>query len=274
MLIGLQVGGGEFLGPDPLRELKDQGVDLARIQAFSNDRQFTVTDSSKTTALVQEIIDAGLRPYVMIRRAVQIADIPEGIDIEFGNEPDLGNRFGWPSAGDYLAATREAIGMAQGRNPLWVGVVSNLNKRGFEFLERMRWATIPGWVGCAVHRYPDGDTAEPNRPSKDRRFRKPGHRDAEIAELRRIVGTRPLGLSEIGYHTADGQTDEQVAANMRWEREFFARHGFEFAIAYQLIDGPENVKEQRYGFRRFTPDGSPFGPWKPVAEAWMGDRSA
>lgn len=255
---GLQVGFGELIGAALLADLRARGCQVIRLDAQ------TSPSLEHTTALVNEVTDAGLQPCTIIRDAAHLSAIPDGQLVEFGNEPDLGAQFGWPDASEYIRLAREAAEVDEGRHQLFLGVVSNLNERGFSFLEAMDWPTIPLYVGCAFHRYPDGDDPQPAVPSRERRFRGPDHRDREVAELRRIVGNRPLALTEVGYHTARSLTEQQQAANMAWERAFWQRHGID-AVAYQINSGPDPREVQhQYGFRRVD------GTWRPVATAWFG----
>jgi hypothetical protein len=277
MRMGLQVGFGHLVGRDLLDKLRNAGFTLIRIDCQTN----------RDPALAQEVIDAGLQPLVIIRDADQIPLLPEGIDIEFGNEPDI-EKFGWTKFNKADAAINEttyaavmrnapksfttsywgeaqrAIAAAKDRNPLWIGVVSNLNARGFRFLSSGDWSNIPSWVGCSVHRYPDGNSP-PEKAHLRGLLGKWWKRADEITELRKIVGSRPLGVSEIGYHTAYGVwKDGDVAKHMAWERQFFEDSKFDFAVGYQLNDGPADDQhhDSHFGFL----DGK--GTWKPVAPAW------
>jgi hypothetical protein len=260
MKLGLQVCFGDLIGAGLLSELRAMGCQIIRI-----DTQRSV-DLAHIAAMAREVTDAGMEPCTIINDAALLAAIPDGQIVEFGNEPDLGAQFGWPDAAEYIRQAREAATLDAGRHRLFIGVISNLNTRGFRFLESMEWASIPAHVGCAFHRYPDGDSPQPATPSRERRFRGPDHRDREVAELRRIVGDRPLILSEVGYHTANGLSEDQQAAHMVWERAFWARHGIEIAVAYQINSGPDPREVQhQYGFRRID------GSWRPVAAAWFGD---
>jgi hypothetical protein len=257
---GLHVGFGATVGSAVLDDLRLRGCQLVRAQAFTDD--FYPTSPEVTHQIAQEILDAGMRPLIIVRTPGQILDLPLGVDVEMGNEPDL-QKFGWTPA-SYWRAVQDAIPIAQGRNPLWVGVVSNLNSRGFRFLRTLPWSEIPSWVGVSVHRYPD-----PGGPHRSHMrdlfgFGRRWSRDDEVRELRAIVGPRGLAISELGYHVgAGGWTEAESAAHMEYERQFWARHGFAFAVAFQIASAPSTHYEANFGFQRVD------STWRPVADAWF-----
>jgi hypothetical protein len=90
--------------------------------------------------------------------------------------------------------------------------------------------------------------------------------------LLRVVGGRPWGVSEFGYHTGPQKTgwwfwtrrwqwtDTQVAAFARADWLRWKAAGAEFACWYQVGDGP--VDPYRYGIRAFD------GSWKSVSETF------
>jgi hypothetical protein len=246
---GLQVGFGDPIGP-VLDELRVIGFTIIRL-----DLQHC--DQPTTAALAQEVIDAGLQPLCIIRRAEQMVVLPTGSLIELGNEPDLEHE-GW-TVDEYRRLADECVAIAiENSLRLYLGVVSNLNARGFNFLRQLPWATWPSAICCSIHRYPDGDS--PHNPHNGW-----ASRDAEIETLKEIVGARPLACSEIGYHD-DKWTEAQVADNMAWERQFFGGHGFEIISGYNINDGPGDEPIDHFGFRRLD------GSWKPVAFAFAETR--
>lgn len=245
---GLQVGFGDPIGP-VLDDLRMIGFTIIRLDVQD-------CDLPTTTALAQEVLTAGLQPLCIIRRAEQIAACPEGALIELGNEPDLAHE-GW-TVESYLAAAAECVPLALAANRrLYLGVVSNLNARGFAFLRQLPWMEWPASnICCSVHRYPEGNS--PHTPHTGWLSR-----DDEIVTLKAIVGERPLACTEVGYHDGPtGSTEAQVADHMAWEGQFFSAHGFEIVSAYQINDGPTDEPSDHFGFRR--QDGS----WKPVAFAF------
>jgi len=245
---GLQVGFGDPIGP-VLEDLGKIGISIIRIDVQD-------CDLPTTTALAQEVIDAGLQPLCIISRAEQMAACPQGSLIELGNEPDLEHE-GW-TVDSYLAAARACVALAlEHDRRLYLGAVSNLNARGFAFLRSLPWMEWPPQICCSVHRYPEGNS--PHTPHTGW-----ASRDAEVATLKQIVGARPLAVTEVGYHDGpEGSSEGQVADNLAWERQFFSGHDFEIVSAYQINDGPADGEPiNHYGFRRANQT------WKPVAFAF------
>lgn len=260
---GLQAGFGEFIGADSLIAIRERGFTIVRIDLQEQ-------DDDRTAQMSQEVVDHGLQPLAIIRRPEQLYVMPTGTLVDFGNEPDLdkflnqhwGGRFA-----NYLAGAERAVQIALNEtgHRLYVGVVSNLNKRGFAFLERLPWGRWPETICCSIHRYPDGRS--PKNPHKGFKSR-----EHEVAHLRAIVGPRPLACTETGYYDSkDGWTEAQVAENMAWERRFFSEQGFEVCVAFQLNDGPDHDQhpEGNFGFRRHINEQRPTTEWKPVAQAFV-----
>jgi len=249
---GLQCGFGDALGEETLGSIREQGFTIVRIDLQR-------ADQVKTAQLAQEVVDAGLQPLCIIRHAHQISVLPEGALIELGNEPDLAH-FGW-TLDSYLAEARRCVPVAlESGHRLYLGAVSNLNKRGFKFLEQLPWQEWPETICCSIHRYPDG-----RLPTNAHTGCK--SREHEVAKLRAIVGQRPLVVTEVGYHDGPGGWSEaKVAEYMAWERRFFSEQGFELVVAFQINDGErlDPSTEAHFGFRR-----NPSGEWKPVSHAFV-----
>ena len=214
---------------------------------------------------------AGLRPLVVVMSIDEIDTWAEGLDLEFMNEPD-GTVDVQMTPQLYAAhAYRFIHKCRQFHARPWVGVVSNTHAAGLEWLRQMLLVLRPDpSVGVTIHRY---------HPPGARGWWTPhvgaSSRANEVTQFREIVGDRPWGISEFGYHTAPQikvkwlpkwwpgntwrWTDEQVAENVRQEWTFWAAQGAEFAVLYQINDGPTNTREDRYGIRYLD------GAWKPVA---------
>jgi hypothetical protein len=91
----------------------------------------------------------------------------------------------------------ECVEMAVANNfRLYLGAVSNLNARGFRFLQQMPWKRYPSTICCSIHRYPDGDS--PLNPHIGWTSRAD-----EVATLKHIVGARPLACTEFGLPRFD-----------------------------------------------------------------------
>jgi hypothetical protein len=245
---GLQCGFGEPLDPEMLEELREFGFIIVRLDLQK-------VDDTTAAILAQQVIDAGLQPLCTIRRPSTMQYLPTGSLMELGNEPDLEHE-GW-TVEDYIATANECVAIAMTHQfRLYLGAVSNLNPRGFNFLRKLPWQNYPPEICCSIHRYPDGDSPEnPQAGSCSR--------EDEVIRLRLIVGNRPLACTEVGYHDSpSGWTEEQVADHMAWERRFFSDQGFEICSAYQVNDGPSDEPIDHYGFRRAS------GAWKPVTLAF------
>lgn len=248
MNMGLQIFDTRYLA-----EMVAHGFTMARFDAqhLANPAQF-----------VNEILAIGLRPLMILREVDQLDHTPEGVDVELGNEPDLEHE-GWDGCANYAQRAVEFVERSRGRHKLWFGAVSNLNARGFRFLRGLPWSAWDASIGCSFHRYPEG--TDPWRSHYRRNFpwQPIKTRDDEMQELRSIVGDRPIGMSETGYNRMDS-TEAEQAQSMAYEREFFEKHGCDFAVAYQINSAPGDPVDipESYGFRRED------GRWLPVTEAW------
>ncbi|MGE3276713.1 MAG: hypothetical protein AB7O67_16500 [Vicinamibacterales bacterium] len=254
MLVGLQAGFGDPIGVDTLKALRARLVDGVRLDVRG------AASEAWVRALIGEAYSVGLE-VLAIASLREMLWLPAGTAVELENEPDLNG----PSATEYAERAREAIQIAHARGlRLWVGAVSNLNRRGLDYLAAVVGAIPARGVGVTVHRYPHGSDAMTPHDGF-------ASRDAEVAALRRIIGDRPWGVSEFGYHTAPRRrlawlpwwttrwTDAEVGRFVAWEWAFWRRQGARFAVLYQLNDGPTEAAEDRYGIR--TVDGA----WKPSA---------
>jgi hypothetical protein len=269
MRIGIQAGGGLLIGEPYLTELRGWGFRMLRIQAHTNDRpHFPLTPPDLTSALVEEVLNNGQEPLVMIRDARQIDDIPDRSDvwIEAANEPDLA-QFGWTKA-TYRALVMQCIERTQGRsNPLCIGSISNLDDDSLDWLRSaLPWNEIPASVIECYHRYPyssRGPELGHHKSITGKRWT----RERELNELQSIVGsTRPLAVSEVGYHELEFPED-RACDHFAWERAFLERTGHLFACAYQMVDGPQasDHYEAHFGFRDLE-----TGRWKRQTESWTG----
>jgi hypothetical protein len=257
MIKGLQVGFGEPVGAAVMTDLYALGVRMARL-----DMQ-PVTDRVLFEAITHEALVAGLRPLLIIRpeQAAWLPDAPM-FDLEVLNEPDIRQP---PILPETYAAQVNAVYACSGHHRIWCGSLSNLIPKRLAWLARVL-ALVPPDVCVTVHRYPR-KTYGPDAPQEG--F---GTRDAEMAALRRVVGARPWGCSEFGYHTASETsghwwwkrrrqwTDTQVAAFARVDWLRWNAAGAQFACWYQVNDGP--VDPYCYGIRAFD------GRWKPVSETF------
>lgn len=294
-LMGLQTGFADLRGAETMAALKAVGCQMCRIslnRSHDDPHPFQRVPHKKARALIDEVRRAGMAPLVIVREADQITkDVPKGVRVGFGNEPE-DPAFGWSSQAQYMDAAWKAIKAADGRNELGIGVIANLRltlpgpkASGLTWLGQLPWKEIPAWVTAEHHWYPDDD--EPHA-SHIKRYLVGGPwqpRDRDIDMLRKIVGPdRPLGLSETGWWNRPprvepngfedpGRSEAEVAVWYATERGFWQKHGYVFAIGYQLDSGapPTDLMQWQpghgYGFREV---GSIDG-WKPSARAWFGE---
>lgn len=279
MIRALQAGFGTSIAGD-LPGLVELGVQGIRLDCQGR-------SALTTRLLVGEVQHAGLIPLAIVDTTAQLALLPVGVNIEWGNEPDLA-RHAHPTRGvvppdvyrasiDAAWAECERLGLY-----LWAGCPSNLiahkGGRGLQWLASAKPQTWPAGVNVSFHRYPDGDT--PMQPHRG--FR---HRVEEIDALRRLAERRPIACTEFGFHQADKRTrlerllrmprrvwsDAQVAHFVAWEWEFAEDVGLRGAVLYQHRDGPTSLTaapdpQDTYGIRRFADDAP-----KPVAFTFRSD---
>lgn len=258
---GLHCGFGQPLGDETLEAVKAHGFTIVRIDLQGQDadgRPLPTGLPLETSAgLAREVIDHGLQPLCIVRKADQMLALPPGALVELGNEPDL-EQFGW-TVESYIREARFCVAVArESGQRLYLGVVSNLNRRGFSFLEALPWREWPTTICASAHRYPEG--RDPRTPHKGCK-----NREHEIEKFKAIVGPRPIAITEVGYSDGPGYWSENdVAAHMAWERQLFDHHGFEIVVGFQANDGPNADTESHFGFRRLD------GSWKPVADSFTG----
>lgn len=182
--------------------------------------------------------------------------------LEIGNEPDIAAK-AWKTNPRGLArAFRDCYRKVREFSPtcpVLTPSVSNLNPRGFRYLEKMAAEGLPADCGVAVHRYPNhGDPYAPHDTFPSRY--EEASRLVEITQGRDIWLTE-TGLAE-GPHDGHYHTEMNVADAFEHDVRFWSGvSAVKAFVSYQVNDGP-NRREQldTYGFRRLD------GSWKPVAE--------
>ncbi len=256
----LCAGGGD----DELYELRQLGCDGIRYDAQLR------TTSKDVAVIADNALKFGLTPLVIVKDDWQIADLPAGAHVEVRNEPDIDtNEQLSPKAYAEIAhrcvtAARRRSEEVQSLIPVWVGAVSNLNDRGLAYLRVLfsdripnSLLTLPPDVGVSVHRYPEKTFREPHDHFTSR--------EHEVEVLRKIIGSRAYGVSEVGYTTGSvngkpNMTDEEALDNLRLEFNFWTAQGAKFCTVYQIMDGPDDTPINRFGIRRID------GTWKPSAD--------
>lgn len=254
------------MGDPWISELEQNHFHMLRLSAQSDHPQDAPVRCSReqVRAIIDEV-GGRFNPYLMIRYVDQRNDLPPGpFYVELGNEPDL-KQFGW-TVEEYAAACLAARDAFEGSEyRLFVGVISNLDRDSLEFLQALPWKELPNWIGCSYHRYPV--SGQPPWVGQVKQlFGKRRSREWEVEELRRIVGPRPIGVSEVGYNELEF-SEAQAVEYFGWEKEFLEKTGHEFAIAYQAWDGPQDDTSNlgHYGFRDLE-----TGRWKDQTRAWTG----
>ena len=190
--------------------------------------------------------------------------------VEVLNEPNVGNQFTPDTYVEHALPIIEAA-LTRGLTP-WVGGIYNTHKESQAWLaEVLRRLPDNLQVGVTVHRYPWGSTWQ--SPAKG--F---ATREAETVALLQVIGDRPFGVSEFGFteerlckwrfswrfpflrRECQEWSSHDVLTLIRQEFAWWESYGAQFAVVYQLNNGPIGSAEQ-YGMRTF-----PEGLWKPQAE--------
>jgi hypothetical protein len=218
----------------------------------------TACDSVTVHQILADLQACGLRPLPIVYDIEHLLMIPAGMDAEWGNEPDGDIWPSWYRAGlDEACACAVDIGVS-----LWAPAISNLDRNSLRWMACVRADQWPaGLAGITVHRYGDGsfDYAHDGFAS----------RDEEVAALLALCDGLPYMVTEFGYpNDPGGLTEEQSAANIAKEWEFWRRHGCQVPFLYQINDGPN--PGEAYGIRRCGADGHPLAwddphAWKPAA---------
>lgn len=231
----LQVGFTAFVSQQDLDAVSRLGFKVVRhdVQGY---------EAVHINPLIDATRSAGMEPLLIVRDADQMRNLPNNIMVELRNEPDLEG----PDPVSYRNLMLEAALVAKNKEQtLYVGVVSNLNDRGFDYLKAIR--EFPDNVRVSVHRYGDGTFQNPHRGFSSRH--------AEYKWLKETVGNRSIAVTEFGYPTSDMSESDQA---YRIQQEFEFWHGkTDFTCLYQINDGFRS--NERYGIRRLD------GTWKPSA---------
>ena len=263
----MRYGLNGYDAPEVLAEVKARGFKLLR---------FGLIGAADDPAMIPYVHSQGYQTLIIVRDGAQVREFGASLyltDVELWNEPD-GTVDGQIAPADYASLVPDFVRACEeiGARP-WIGAISNLHARGLRWLSAMIRACgpLPVEVGVTVHRYPAGRSwTDPHAGF--------GSREEEVVALRAIIGsTRRFACSEFGYHTAPQirskylpkswpsnqwrWTDAEVAVQVAEEWRFWRRMGASFAVLYQLVDGPTDTREVRFGIRTIE------GTWKPVADS-------
>lgn len=194
--------------------------------------------------------------------------------IEPGNEPDIAVdhwRKDPQEMGKRFAECYDVVQEYFPNVPTLSPSISNLNKRGLRYLERMV-PYLPRGCAVAFHRYPAG-------PAFDIPHKGFGSRFDESDLLKELADGRDLWNTETGWAEDNGGYvlgEDQVAARMTREAGFWESLGCKAWCAYQLnsavvnIDDTEDERRLKsYGAR--TADERRWKPWaKAIRELKQG----
>ena len=236
--------GNDASGTNVFVHLKSVNWDMARISSAA--------DPVLNAAMVKEVKDAGARPIVLCLPE-HIPAIPEYVDIEILNEPDIGGG-SWPkkTPAEYAAIINQWAPVAQARHQrVWTGGISNPSTAGLSWLRStLSLITVP-IEGVCIHRYPENPGDVPSTPRKDYTSRQ-----AEMSAIQQVVGRYTWGVTESAYSVApyDGPltfwekikklfgwkpaqitfTDQQQADYAKQECALFLAAGAQFWTWYQV----------------------------------------
>ena len=242
MLKGLQTHfKGVILGSEKCKKIADIGVQLGRIDGQQEDPQL-IADQVGELSLV------GIKSYVMISKASQISTLPKTIfGCQYLNEPD-GRIYPLIYRAGFLACAIEA---EKYRIDLYGPCVSNImyskpsafgkKLRGIDYIKAI--GPLPPSAKGSIHRYgDDDDVTNPHRGFQTR--------TEEVEVLRSSWGPRPWGVSEGGWASTDGMSEEEAGYNIEWEMDFWAEMMALFYILYQIHDGPSAEAIDNFGLFR------------------------
>jgi len=252
---GVHTGFGEVRGAALYAALRARGAELARIEAAHD------SDADLTAAIVQEVLDAGLRPLTICRTLADLAAVPAWTDVEWQNEPDgqvwPGRHF---SPAHYIASLPEVLTLCAERHlRLWVPSIGTIARDPLAWLAAVLPA-VPETVGISAHCYPQANLHFEAAP--------PGFatRWAAVLAFKALIAPRPFLISECGYHqSARGVTwrwlrwllqllglysppltHEAIADRIRREVALWRTAGADAWVWYQVDDAQTGL---RYGLR-------------------------
>lgn len=266
---GLTAGFGGFLGPEMLDALAAWGWDMIR-QGHQQGSPVLIRN------LVAEIVAAGMKPVINCTTA-QLAEMPEGIDVEVIDAPDPTKDGAEPSflvtAAEYARALNAVAPIVRDRGLRAWACLTGMDKRA------LRWTaavleTLDPVYGISVHRYPPGNALDWRDSFEIDRM-------VEATHLYDVIKGRPFAIGEFGWHQGPIQTfldkitfrhrhrtDEQQAALIAADFAYWEKIGAAWACLYQHRDGPETCPRHPqyqaihlagYGIQRLDKS------WKPAA---------
>lgn len=289
MRLFINAGFGEPIGASTLEWIRHAGFDGVRQDVPSQALAASLCAEFSSTPLTPIFLvgggqmgleEPGTHPDVLAELAYHVAieaqrlglfDRAQPAAIELGNEPNVdGERYA--DAPDVFARfVREGAARIRAVSPRAVvvsGGISNIDRRGLEYLERAIRSGFPDECVIGYHSYRTTTTPETPHEGFDTR-------GEEFARLTQLAGGRPIWCTECGWHTAPSTvrsglfglrrrqvrfTDEQVADFFEREAALHARHGADVFAWFQLNDGGDpRHHEDAFGIRRASGEVKPVG---------------
>jgi len=236
-------------------------IDLETLHTVKDDLKFeTVRVDAQTCSIdemllmIDDVQSVGLIPLVIINSEDKLNYLPEGVDVEWTNEPD-----GDISPSAYYPAFKSACDLAKAlRINLWAPAISNLDEDSLGWLNDLRdegngWPE--GLYGVSAHRYGDGTFHDPHQGFLSR--------ESEAKWLKAACAGKPYIITEVGYPTADHITEYDQKDRLLKEFDFWEKEECQTLFIYQLNDGLNS--DEKYGIRRTD------GSWKPAAYLFVED---
>lgn len=254
-LKGIQSHIESWTDPLDLQFLIEHNFQAGRIAAMD-------CDVDTMRGMLDETQKIGLVPYVTIQHTDRMEYL-SGLDAEWRNEDD-----GDISPAEYRKGLDEACRAAVEHGVrLWGPTISNLDRDSLKWLEQVRGAGWPeGLYGISAHRYGNGTFEHPHFLGVDWL---PWERESEVRRLKASCDGKPFCISEFGYPTFEGLTEDEQKYRISQEYQFWDIHGAWATFLFQMNDGPNaDYREHRYGIRRCDEHGNKQG-WKPSAYVLM-----
>ena len=180
--------------------------------------------------------------------------------IDFGNELDGSY---WKNHLDAYRRTAmvsyERVRSISDQVHFITGSTMNLNKEplwkrgGFEVLEDLCRLSWPADTIQGLHPYRGGGRFWPSFDSEGE----------ALDELRRVLRGRKLAITEMGWASGTGHSDEAIADMTRLEIEMWRHFGALCYVGYQAQDAPKprNMGEGGFGAFSAVSDGLTEKPW-------------
>lgn len=169
--------------------------------------------------------------------------------IEIGNELDGSY---WKNNLDEFFETAmtcyNAIRQMSKETPIITGSTMNFNKEplwkkgGYEILDELCDLKWPKDTWQGLHPYRGGGREFPSFDSIEK----------ALAELKKVLRGRPVAITEMGWASRTGHSNEKIAEMMRLEIEMWHLFGAMLFCFYQIQDAPIPENKGEGGFGAYT----------------------